>query len=175
MVEERRTVGQQKIKISGTPAPKIGSRDAAPAPVRQPTAPERRPLLLVLVLVIAVLLGAVLYMLRPWESDGAAAATSEPEAVVLGEVVAVEPISLNLADGRYLRLGFSIQFTEDAPEEVLTAKALDIAIATFSGRTVAELNDMESRAQITTQLVTDLNDAYEGTVVDIYYTDLVTQ
>lgn len=176
MAEERRTVGQQKIKISGTPAPKIGSREPAPAPAPEPTSKGRTPLLAILVLVIVVLLGAVVYMLRPWESDAAAAAASaEPEPTALGEVVAVEPISLNLADGRYLRLGFSIQFSKDAPKEVLTAKALDIAIATFSGRTVEEINDMESRAQITKQFVTDLNDAYEGSVVDIYYTDLVTQ
>ncbi|MHB1065098.1 MAG: flagellar basal body-associated FliL family protein [Georgenia sp.] len=174
MAEERRTVGQQKIKISGTPAPKIGSREPAPAPAAEPGSGRRRaPMIIALVLVVVVLLGAVAYVLRPWEPSAAIAEV--PAAAPLGAVVAVEPISLNLAGGRYLRLGFSIQFTEDAPKELQTAKALDIAIATFSGRSVEEINDMESRAQITKQFVADLTDVYEGSVVDIYYTDLVTQ
>lgn len=174
MAEERRTVGQQKIKISGTPAPKLGAREpAAPPATPEPGRRSRTPLLVVLLVVVLILVGAVVYLLRPWEASAASEPT--PEQPTLGEIVAVEPISLNLAGGRYLRLGFSIQLTEDAPEELKTAPALDIAIATFSGRPVEEINNMESRAQITKQLVADLNDAYEGTVVDVYYTDFVTQ
>ena len=58
----------------------------------------------------------------------------------------VEPVSLNLADGHYLRLGMALQLTagrgDEAPD---TARALDLAIALFSGRTVAEVSDPATR------------------------------
>ena len=177
MAEDKRTVGQPKIKIGGTPAPqKIGARDPEP----EQSAGKKRGrgssiLIVVLVIVILALLAVAAFLLRPWESSSAAAEPATPEPVVLGEVVAIEPISLNLTEGNYVRLGFSMQLSEDAPEELETARAIDIAIATFSGRTVEEVNNLESRAQITQQFIADLNEAFEGAVVDVYYTDLVTQ
>ncbi|MGY4643746.1 flagellar basal body-associated FliL family protein [Cellulomonas sp. URHB0016] len=97
------------------------------------------------------------------------------EAPVPGAVVTVEPVSLNLADGHYLRIGFGLQLTEDTLEAPDTARALDIAIALYSGRTVAEISDPATRAALKTELVKQLTEQYDGEVMDVYLTNFVTQ
>jgi|GEM_PF-204118 len=96
----------------------------------------------------------------------------------LGEVLVVEPISINLEGGHYLRLGLGLQLTADAGHHgvaVNSAQALDAAIALFSGRSVEELADLQTREALKTQLTNTLKDLYEEQVVGVYYTDFVTQ
>jgi flagellar FliL protein len=65
--------------------------------------------LVVIVLLVAVLGGAgYWFFLKP--SSGAA---PPPKP---GEVVALEPIQVNLADGHYLRIGIALQLTATAHE-----------------------------------------------------------
>jgi len=91
-------------------------------------------------------------------------------------VVAVEPISLNLAEGHYLRLGFDLQLTADVGEETPdTGKAVDAAIALFSGRSVSEVSDPATREQLKTELLQQVEELYEGEVMDLYLTNYVTQ
>ena len=64
-----------------------------------------------------------------------------------GAVVVVDPITLNLADGHYLKIGVALQATVDAAEEPEPSRALDIIIATLSNRAVEELKSAEGRDQ----------------------------
>jgi len=171
MPVEQRVVGGAKIggpKIGGA---KIGS--AAPEPEPEPAKKSKKKLLLVVVLVV-VLAGAAAwwFLLRP---SGATGAPAEPPAPKKGAIIAVEPISLNLTDGHYLRLGFSLQLTADADPTMDTAQATDTAITVFSGRTVAEVSDPATREELRTQLSDELADVYEGEVMGVYLTDYVTQ
>ena len=113
----------------------------------------------------------------PWRPDCVAAGgpttTAPPEP---GVMVTIEPLSLNLADGHYLRLGMALQLTEEVGEEAPdTARALDLAIALFSGRTVAEVSDPATRDALTAELAHQLEETYEGEVMDVYLTNYVTQ
>jgi flagellar FliL protein len=167
---------------------KIGSRPAAPAPaVPEPRpeagAPDAKPKRggrkrLVVVIVVAVLLvvaGAAAYLLLGrGEPDGAASAPPPEPIPVAGEVLSVESVSVNLASGHYLRLGMALQLTAEA-ETPDPAKALDLAIALYSGRPIAEVTDPVTREALKDQLLVQLVEAYEGQVMDLYLTDYVTQ
>ena len=166
MAEMQRTVGRP-VSVTGTPAPE-GSRKNN---VEKETgaSPRRRKTWLVALALVVVLAAVAFMMLRPPAGEAAAAA---PEP---GVVVAVEPVSVNLAAGHYLRFGFTMQLTTEAKVDLPTAKALDAAIALFSGRDIAELNDPVRRAELKIELLGSLSETYEGQVMDVYFTDFVTQ
>jgi flagellar FliL protein len=164
-VEQRVIGAPQKIGArSSAPAP------AAPAPEAEPTRRRRWPVL-VLALVALVAAGAVAawFFLRTPDAE---AAPPPPEP---GAVLQVDPVSLNLADGHYLRLGLGLQLTADVEEAPDPARALDLAIALFSGRPVQEVSDPATRDELKAQLAEQLREAYEGEVLDVYLTEYVTQ
>lgn len=131
-------------------------------------APRRKlPLLLAALVVLGLIGGAAWFFLLKEP-----AAPPEP---VHGEVVAVDPVSINLADGSYLRLGLALQLTEETAEEPDTSEALDLAITTFSGRSVDELTDPAAREALQQQLNDKVINTYPEEVMDIYYTEFVTQ
>ncbi|GAA1794770.1 flagellar basal body-associated FliL family protein [Planosporangium flavigriseum] len=100
---------------------------------------------------------------------------STPKPPTPGKVVALEAITLNLADGHFLKLKLSLQATADAAEEPDGSKALDIAISEFSNRPVAELSSNAARDKAKAELRKKINEAYEGHVMDVYFTEFVMQ
>ena len=82
---------------------------------------------------------------------------------------------LSERDGRYLRLGIALQLALEVEEEPYTARALDLAISQFSGRPLAELASVEGRNALKAELLEKIKQAYDGEVLDLYYTDFVTQ
>lgn len=133
----------------------------------EPSAPSsRRKKVLILVLLAALGAGSYLFMLRPAGSD---------ERVELGPVTVLEPIQLNLAQGRYLKIGVALQAGAEAEEEVDGTKALDSIVELFSGQTVEVLAAAERRRELKAKLLKVLRDRYDGEVVDVYFTDFVTQ
>jgi flagellar FliL protein len=167
---EQRVVSGPKIggnKIGG------GTASSTPPAAEAEAPPKKKRTLLLLVLAVLVLAaGAAAYLLLG-RGGGEPAAEKAPEK---GAVLTVDPVSLNLADGHYLRLGLALQLTAEAGTETPdTARALDAAIALFSGRTVAEVSDPATRDALTAQLTDQLAEAYDGEVMDVYLTDYVTQ
>lgn len=161
--------------------PKIGARPTAPVAAPEPADDGKKKggktKLLVIALVVLLAGGAAYwFLLKPAPpADGAAAAAVEEPTPEPGSVVVVEPISLNLADGHYLRIGIGLQLTADVAEEPDTARALDLVVALFSQRPVAEVTTAEGRDALKAELLRQLEDAYEGEVMDVYFTDYVTQ
>lgn len=161
--------------------PKIGARPTAPSAVPEPAddgkakkkGGKKRLLVILLVLLVG---GAAAYwfLLKPAPPADGAAAAEEP-APEPGAVLVVEPISLNLADGHYLRIGLGLQLTADVAEEPDTARALDLVVALFSQRPVAEVTTTEGREALKAELLRQLEESYEGEVMDVYFTDYVTQ
>jgi flagellar protein FliL len=90
-----------------------------------------------------------------------------------GELVAVEPITVNLANGHYLQVGLALQATKDAGEEVSPAKAKDAIISQFSGKTVDELATASARESAKKSLTKAIKKLYEQKVYEIYYTAFV--
>ncbi|GAA2697018.1 MULTISPECIES: flagellar basal body-associated FliL family protein [Actinoplanes] len=133
-----------------------------------------KKMMIVIAAVLVVLGGGgagAFFMLR---GDSAEAAPKK------GVVTAADnTITVNLADGHYLKLGFALQQTEAAAEAVDLSEAYELAIDEYTGVKVAELSTEEGRAKLKADLLAKLIKAYtvDGTkeVMDIYYTSFVTQ
>ena len=126
-----------------------------------------RKKVLVVVLVLA-LAGAAAwwFLLRP---------ASAEEAPHPGEVVPLEAIQVNLTDGHYLRIGIALQATDEVEEELDGSKALDATIELFTGEDMEKLTHKPYRRALKQQLEHKLEEAYEGEVMRVYFTDFVTQ
>ncbi|MGN6331558.1 MAG: flagellar basal body-associated FliL family protein [Motilibacteraceae bacterium] len=125
----------------------------------------KKKLLVIAVLLVAVLGAGYFFFLKP----------SGPAKPVPGAVIALDPITLNLADGHYLKLGLALQATKAAKEAPDGSHALDLAIDLFSGRKVAELGSATAREKLKQQLGEQVDKAYEGDVMGVYFTQFVTQ
>jgi flagellar FliL protein len=123
---------------------------------------KKKLMILVLLLVLAAV--AWFLFLRP----------SPPSAPKPGEVVALEPIQVNLADGHYLRLGLALQLT-DGTAKVDGSKALDLSIDLFTGTSADRLAQPAYRGQLKKRLEARLEKSYDGEVMGVYFTDFVTQ
>jgi flagellar FliL protein len=129
----------------------------------------------------------------PAPAAAAPAAAEEEAAEQHGPVVPVDPITLNLADEHYLKVGLALQLkaadegeaasgdhssggTEEEPmAEGETAKALDAAISLLGQQTMAQLSNHEVRAQVKQQLAEQISEAYDGAVTGVYFTEFVMQ
>lgn len=152
-------------------------RGGAAEPVDGAKAPrltKKKKLLLGVVLLVVVLAGAGWFFLLGPGAGEAEVVDVEP---VPGEVLPLEPITVNLSDGAYLQLGLALQATEEAGAHgpLDGSKALDIAIDLFSGRGVAELSAPEARQQLKAELTTAVAAAYHDEVYEVYFTEFVMQ
>lgn len=177
MAERRVVTAAGSARSIGRP---IGAAPT-PEPAPEPEAPKRsnRAAVLLGVLLGLVLLGGGGYLAAStWlaPESGESAETLEAAAVAAepGVLMPVEPVSVNLADGRYLRLGFSVQFADGA-DSVEPARAQDVAIDLFSGRDLAEIHNADTRNELKDNLTTRLNELTDGEVIEVYLTDYVTQ
>jgi flagellar protein FliL len=129
--------------------------------------PKRSKKKLLIILLAPVLLAGVGYwfFLKP----------SGPEpAPVPGEVVPLEAVQINLQSGHYLRVGLALQLVEGA-HEVDGSQALDATIDLFSGLSIEEITASKDRKQLKTELEEELEHRYHGDVLEVYFTDFVTQ
>jgi flagellar FliL protein len=129
----------------------------------------KKKLLMILLVVLLAAAGAAYFFLF---SGG----TAEAEEPVPGEVLTLEPVAVNLAGGGYLKVGIALQFTEDAaghgggPDG---AKATDLLISTFSQANPADVTG--AREALKEALEQKIVEAYHGEVIEIFYTEYVTQ
>lgn len=132
---------------------------------------KKKMLIIVLVAVVVALGGggAGGYMLF-------APKTAAPEPPPKpGIVVPLDPVTINLKEGHYLKLGLALQATDKVAEAPAGAKALDAAIDLFSNRTVAELSSDEERKAMKKELAKKCSEAYEKEIMDVYFTEFVMQ
>ena len=105
-------------------------------------------------------------------------AKAEP-APTPGVVSVLDAITINLADGHYLKLKMTLQATTEVTEAPDGSKALDIAIAEYSGRKMDELMSNAERDRTKQELVGKVVKAYtvdkKKEVMDIYFTTFVIQ
>ncbi|MBM7516419.1 flagellar basal body-associated FliL family protein [Nocardioides nitrophenolicus] len=140
---------------------------AAPAATAEDAAdrPGRGRTIGIAVLVLALLGGgAWFFVLKP----------SGDSAPKPGDVVSLESIQINLAGGHYLRLGMALQLTKGT-KEADGSKALDAAITVFSGLPVGEVNKPDVRETLRKQLLDQLEVRYHHEVMEVYFTEYVTQ
>jgi flagellar protein FliL len=117
-------------------------------------------------LIALALVGAAVwwFVLRP----------GPPQEPKPGAIAPLESIQINLADSHYLRLGLGLQLTTEVTE-IDGSRALDAAIALYSGRKMEWLAQPAHREELRKQLAVTLDERYEGEVMGVYYTEFVTQ
>lgn len=174
---EQRVVSSPGKIAAKNPSGKIGAKATPPA--EEEAAPKSRKKLIIIVLAAVLVLGggaAWYFLMGPGHAAEGEAAHAEPEPEP-GAVLTVEPISVNLAAGHYLRIGLGLQMTADAGGhgEPDPSKAVDLLIAKFSGRDMAAVSDPATRDALKAELLVEIEEAYHGEVMDLYLTNYVTQ
>ena len=146
---------------------------AAPEAAAAPAKKGKSKLLMILVVVLVVAAAAYWFVLKPKDAAGAAATPPPPEK---GEVVPLDPIYINLAQGHFLKLGIALQATKSADVKHMDgSEALDAAIEVFSGQEIEKLSETDVRAEHKAELVEKVVESYEDHVMDVYFTEFVMQ
>lgn len=129
---------------------------------------------LVLIAVPLLALTAAWYLLLgPGKADSSAA--KEP---VAGEVVQLEPITMNLVDGRLLKVGLALQLVEGAGGghgPISGSIALDEAIAFLGEHSYDQLAAPAGRQKAKAELSKRVSDRYHHEVLEVYFTEFVMQ
>jgi flagellar FliL protein len=155
----------------------MSKKDEKEAPAEAPKKSKKKKLLMIIAIAVVVLGGGgagAFFMLK---SDGAQAKPAPVKGIV---TPLNEALTINLADGHYLKLNFALQETADAGTEVIdTSEAINLAIDEYTGKSVAELSTEKGRNAAKEELLAKIEKTYteDGTqkVMDIYYTAFVTQ
>ena len=135
-----------------------------------PKAGKKKVILLGLVLVLAVA-AASWFFLFPSKTAEA------EEPVAHGEVVKLDPVAVNLAGGGFLKIGVALHLSEGAGGEEGGvpdgSKAQDLIISQFSQANSVDV--AAAREALKAALQQRIVEAYEGEVLEIYFTEYVTQ
>ncbi len=147
-------------------------KDTAEAPKKS------KKMLLIIVIALVVLGGGGAGAFFMLTGDSAEAAAEKP---VKGAVVTMEnALTINLAEGHYLKLGFALQATEEAGAvEIDMSEAIDLAIDQYTGMEIAELETTKGREAAKAELLEKIEKVYnvddKHIIMDIYFTQFVTQ
>ncbi|HEX7097169.1 MAG TPA: flagellar basal body-associated FliL family protein [Acidimicrobiales bacterium] len=146
-------------------------------------------LLLAVVLLVGLAGG---WFLRS-SAGGAANAAAGPTTTAAPEpglMVSIPALSLNLADGHYLKIGVAVQLVDgteitsgghdgDTPVDAWLAEhgpvIRDLLINELGGAHVAELGDAASREAVRQRLLSKANEHLDGQVYALYFTEFVMQ
>ncbi len=151
---------------------------AAPAETAPPAKGGKKKLVMIVVPVLLALVAAWYVVLGPGSGAGAA---EEPAKPVPGEVLALEPITMNLADGRLLKVGLALQLPLEPPAgggghgEFSGSVALDEAIAFLGEHTYDQLAAPAARQAAKKELSHRVNERYHHGVLEVYFTEFVMQ
>lgn len=128
---------------------------------------SKKKFVIIGVVLLVVVAAAGYFFLKP--------GGDKKEEPVPGVVMDIEPVTVNLSGGGYLKVGVAMQLTEDAAAhgEPSGAHAADLTIAEFSQ---ADLSDVTGKRQeMQDSLEKKIIHAYHGTVIEIFYTEYVAQ
>jgi flagellar FliL protein len=150
---------------------------AAPAETAAAAKGGKNKLVMIVVPVLLVVVAAWYFVLGP--GSGGSAAEEKPK-VELGEVVALDPITMNLADGRLLKVGLALQLPLEPPPgaghgEFSGSLALDEAIAFLGEHTYDQLAAPAARQEAKKELSHRVNERYHHGVLEVYFTEFVMQ
>ena len=153
----------------------MSTKEKAPE-TDEATAKGGKKKLLLIVLVLLLAAGGAAYFFL---FSGSAKAE---EPVSSGTFVALDPVAVNLAGGGYLKIGVSMELTEDGAAGgegggLDGSKATDLIISTFSQAAPADVTG--ARDALKEALQQKIVEAYtedgHELVMGIYYTEYVTQ
>jgi len=135
---------------------------------------KKKKILLAVPLLLALVAGWF-FVLGP----GSGGATEKPAKPEPGEVLQLQPITMNLADGRLLKLGLALQLPLEPAEgghgEVSGSVALDEAIAYLGEQTYEQLAAPGARQAAKKELSHRVEKRYHHGVLEVYFTEFVMQ
>ena len=151
---------------------------AAPAETAAAKGGGRKKLVLIVVPVLLAVVAAWYFVLGP--GSAGSAADEKPKKPEHGEVVALDPITMNLADGRLLKVGLALQLPLEPPDggghgEFSGSVALDEAIAFLGEHTYDQLAAPAARQAAKKELSHRVNERYHHGVLEVYFTEFVMQ
>jgi flagellar protein FliL len=117
-------------------------------------------------LVIVAVVVLVLLAVGGFVGKGMLAAPAKPEPdpkTVAGVVVTLAPITMNLADGRYLKLTLALQLSKAASPVAGSVDAAAGAVPVLDG------------AKALDAAITVLGKRYDGDVLGVYFTEFLMQ
>ena len=137
------------------------------------------------VLAVGLLGGLKGFVLSGGAKAAAAPGVSTTTTTKPGPIVTLDPITVNIAGDRFLKVGLGIQLSgklagQPAPKDSNDptkgfARALDLTIETFGGHTYDDLVKPAGRAAAKEELVKKLEGAYPEEVEGVYFTEFVMQ
>jgi flagellar protein FliL len=137
----------------------------------------KKKLLLVLAVVVLVAAGAAYFFVF---SGSGEAQAEEPESS--GTFLTLEPVAVNLAGGGYLKIGVSMELTEEGAAGGHGAgldgsKATDLIISTFSQAEPADVTGARDalKEALEEKIIAAYTEEEHPLVLAIYYTEYVTQ
>lgn len=154
----------------------------SPTAEEPPRAPKSRSLVLP-ALILAVGLVAGGFLMGSGGSDAPAeegAGAEEEHEVVPGEVVPLDPMTLNLADGHYLRLGVAVELVEGVPgaewvEHGESSKYVDAVIEKVGGWSSEQLTAEGGRDELKGALRAAGTELFEHEFHEVYLTEFIVQ
>ncbi|HLU42929.1 MAG TPA: flagellar basal body-associated FliL family protein [Microthrixaceae bacterium] len=157
------------------PAEEEHEVEAAPEP-----ADKKRRSNLVPALVLAVGMVAAAFLLRPAGGAGAGAVAAPSTTEPAGPTIALEPLTLNLADDRFLRIGVAIELGESVDvasfEQQGSANRLkDLIIFEVADLTAKQLSSPAGLESLKSTLTEGAEELYGDDFHRLYLTDLVIQ
>jgi flagellar FliL protein len=151
----------------------MSTKEKAPRTDEAQAAGGKKKMILILAVVLLAAAGAAYFFLFAGSGE------AEAKEPVAGDVLVLEPIAVNLAGGGYLKIGVTLQFTEEGsagghggagPDG---SQATDLIISTFSQANPADVTT--AREALKAALQEKIIHAYHGGVMAIYYNEYVTQ
>jgi flagellar FliL protein len=153
------------------------------------TTPEpksKKKLFMIVGGVLVLALGGGGFMFMKGGKAEAAEDTKKEKEVVLGELIRLDPITLNLADGdRYLKVGVSVQLqvVEGAESggghgggaDALEVEILDETIHVLGSMSYEELTKKGGREKAKKELLKDLKKSTHDQAYELCFTDFVAQ
>lgn len=161
-------------------------KDQGEAPDAVEAGGGKRKVILLAVVMIgvgAILGGKVLGGGGTPTAGAATTTTTEPP----GMITTIDAITLNLADGRFLKLGLAFEVHHDAtypvvhgeaePDEITHgfAREIDAAITLLSGYTYDQLAGPEGKADAKTKLLEQVRALSDDAVKDVFFHEFVMQ
>ncbi|WP_168582409.1 flagellar basal body-associated FliL family protein [Gephyromycinifex aptenodytis] len=143
---------------------------------------KKKLIIIIAAAVVVTLVAAALIFMTLFKGDDEA---KEDPATTYGAVYAMEDdMTLNLADGSFLKTRLSLQLSEAATEaaggeEALktfdVSKARDATILVLGKYTKEDLLDPAKRESAQKTLSKEVSERYHGDVLKVYFTEFVMQ
>jgi flagellar protein FliL len=149
--------------VSTAPDAVAGAKNGKPKAKK-----SKKKLIIIVVAVLVIAGGAYKFVLAPKPKPG------PPSG---GEIVKLDPTTLNLAGGHYLKLAVDIQLTKGAATaaDFQASQAEQLIIDEFSNRTATSLSTNATRQKLIAELGTQIKKAYPKEVYTIFLTQFVSQ